>query len=93
MTTVEVLYRYAQHPSEAAMIALGNTREVYGIRRVVLDAEWRTIRVEYDATRLSRPVVWRLLCGAGISIVEELPLIPPQPEAGIEAPPTPALAK
>jgi hypothetical protein len=95
MTTVEVLYRYEHHPTEAAMVALGNLREVYGIRRVVMDAEWQTIRVEYDATRLTRPVVLQLLRRAGISIVEELPLIPPQPEAGLEAPPvpTPAPAK
>lgn len=63
------------------MFALGNLREVYGIRRVQVNQEWKTIRVEYDATRLSRPVVQQLLLRAGISVVEELPLIPPQPAA------------
>jgi hypothetical protein len=93
MTTVDILYRYAQHPTEAAMFALGNMSEVYGIRRVVLDAEWQTIRVEYDATRLSKPVVAELLRRAGINLVEELPLIPPQPEPGLEAPPQPVTTK
>ena len=80
MTQLEVLYRYEHHPTEAAMFALGNAREVYGIRRIKLDEEWQTIRVEYDATRLNKQVVHQLLRRAGISIVEELPLIPPQPE-------------
>ncbi|HEX4008119.1 MAG TPA: hypothetical protein VHX60_18240 [Acidobacteriaceae bacterium] len=78
MTQLEVLYRYESHPTETAMFALGNLREVYGIRRIQVDEGWKTIRVEYDATRLSRPTVFQLLRGTGIAVVEELPLIPPQ---------------
>lgn len=81
MTQLDVLYRYEGHATEAAMSALGNLREVYGIRRIQVDEEWKTIRVEYDATRLSRPVVFQLLRRAGIQVVEELPLIPPQEAA------------
>jgi hypothetical protein len=88
MTTVEVLFRYEQHPTEAAMVALGNMSEVYGIRRVQLKEEWQTIRVEYDATRLNKAIVEQLLRRAGINIAEELPLIPPQPV--VEAAPAPA---
>jgi hypothetical protein len=80
MTQLEVLYRYEHHPTEAAMLALGNAREVYGIRHIKFDEEWKTIRIEYDATRLNKQVVAQLLRRSGISIVEELPLIPPQPE-------------
>jgi hypothetical protein len=80
MTQLEVLYRYEQHPTEAAMFALGNAREVYGIRRIKIDEEWKTIRVEYDATRLNGAAVWALLRRTGVDLVEELPLIPPQPE-------------
>jgi len=87
MTQLEVLYRYEHHPTEAAMFALGNAREVYGIRRIKLDEEWKTIRVEYDATRLNKQVVQQLLRRAGISVVEELPLIPPQPEPEAAAAP------
>jgi hypothetical protein len=78
MTTVEVLFRYEQHPTEAAMFALGNMSEVYGIRRIQLKEEWHTVRVEYDATRLNKAMVGQLLRRAGINISEELPLIPPQ---------------
>jgi hypothetical protein len=85
MTTVEVLFRYEQHPTEAAMFALGNMSEVYGIRRIQLKEEWQTIRVEYDATRLNTAVVGQLLRRAGINITEELPLIPPQPAPAAEA--------
>ncbi len=91
MTTVEVLFRYEQHPTEAAMVALGNMSEVYGIRRVQLKEEWQTIRVEYDATRLNKAIVEQLLRRAGINIAEELPLIPPQPV--VEAGPAPTPAK
>lgn len=91
MTTVEVLFRYEQHPSEAAMFALGNMSEVYGIRSIQLKEEWQTIRVEYDATRLNKAIVGQLLRRAGINITEELPLIPPQPPAEAEA--APAAAK
>jgi len=89
MTQLEVLYRYEQHPAEAAMIALGNAREVYGIRRIVIDKEWKTIRVEYDATRLNKQVVSELLRRAGVDLAEEMPLIPQQPqvETPVAAPP------
>lgn len=90
MTTVEILFRYAQHPSDAAMQALGNAREVYGIRRVTVDRAQQTIRVEYDLTRFSRAVVAQLLRRAGINVVEELPLIPPQAEIAPSEQPAPA---
>lgn len=86
MTQLDVLYRYEGHPTESAMSALGNLREVYGIRRIQLSEEWKTVRVEYDATRLSRPVVFGLLRGAGLQVVEELPLIPPQDPPVVETP-------
>jgi hypothetical protein len=81
MTQLDVLYRYEGHPMESAMAALGNLREVYGIRRIRVEEEWKRIRVEFDATRLNKPTVLQLLRRAGIDIVEELPLIPPQEAA------------
>ncbi len=93
MTTVEVLFRYAQHPTETAMIALGNLHEVYGIRRIVVDAAGQTIRVEYDATRLTEPVVQQLLRRTGIDIVEEVALIAPPPPPAPEAIAAPPAAK
>jgi hypothetical protein len=91
MTQLEVLYRYEQHPTEAAMFALGKAREVYGMRRIHIDKEWKTILVEYDATRLNKQTVSELLRRAGVDLVEEMPLIPPQP--AVEAAPVPAPAK
>lgn len=60
------------------MFALGNLKEVYGIRRIEIDQPAKTIRVEYDATRLTRAVVANLLRRGGISVLEEVPLIAPQ---------------
>ncbi|HEX4310163.1 MAG TPA: hypothetical protein VHZ25_09045 [Acidobacteriaceae bacterium] len=87
MTQLEALYRYEGHPTETAMFALGNLREVYGIRRIKLDEEWKTVRVEYDATRLAGPTIFQLLRRTGLAVVEELPLIPPQEAAPASAEP------
>jgi hypothetical protein len=87
MTQLEVLYRYESHPTEAAMFALGRLSEVYGIRHIKVNETLRTVRVEYDATRLSHPIVFQLLRGAGLDVVEELPLIPAQESAPAVAAP------
>jgi hypothetical protein len=79
MTQMDVKFRYEKHPSEDSMVALGKLKEVYGIRRVVFDEEWKVITVEYDATRLTVPIVEQLIRRGGIDIVEVLPLVPPQP--------------
>jgi hypothetical protein len=79
MTQVEILFRYAAPPTEAVTFALGNMREVYGIRRLLFDRELRTLRVEYDATRLNAASVANLVRQAGLDIDAELSLIPPQP--------------
>jgi hypothetical protein len=87
MTQLEALYRYEGHPTETAMSALGNLRQVYGIRRIKVDEEWKTVRVEYDATRLSGATVFQMLRQTGLSVVEELPLIPPQEAVAASAEP------
>jgi copper chaperone CopZ len=78
MTTVDVLYRYEQQPAESAMFAIGSLKEVYGIRRVEIDEKAKTLRVEYDATRLNRSSIAQLLRRGGISVLEEVSLVPPQ---------------
>jgi len=86
-TNLDVLYRYELHPTEAAMIALGKARGVYGIRKIELDEKQKTMRVEFDFTRLNRSMVMELLRSAGIDIVEEVPLAaPPAPAAEAAAP-------
>jgi hypothetical protein len=88
MTQLDVMYRYGTPPTEAAMMALGRVREVYGIRRVDFKEADKTVRVEYDATRLTEPVVHQLLRRSGLDVIERVSLIPPQPEP--EPVPTPA---
>ena len=88
MTTVEILYRYVTPPSEAAVMALADTKDVYGIRKLVFDHAERTLLMEYDATRLTAASVTKLVRQAGLDIECELPLIPPQPAA--EPVPAPA---
>lgn len=89
MTTVDVLFRYEQHPTEAAILALNNMSEVYGIRKLQLKEATQTVLVEYDATRLNKAIVAQLLRRSGINIAEELPLTPPQPAPSAEATPSP----
>ena len=79
MTTVELAYRCALHPTEDAMRALGFVREVYGIRRISFSSNDGVIHVEYDATRLNKSTVSKLLRGAGLALAEEISLLPPQP--------------
>jgi len=81
MTTVEILFRYKTPPTEGVSLALAGTRDVYGIRRFVFDQDARTLRVEFDATRLNAAAVAKLIRMTGLDISEELSLIPPQPVA------------
>lgn len=75
MTPVEVLFRYGVPPNESVMSAYGQLSDVYGIRRLQLQESDRTIRVEYDATRLSEAKVERLLRSAGVDITGKLSLV------------------
>jgi hypothetical protein len=81
MTQLDVMYRYGAVPAEAAMMALGRVREVYGIRQVQFDEAARTVRVEYDATRLTEPTVHQLLRRSGLDVIERVSLIPAPEEA------------
>jgi hypothetical protein len=75
MTAVEVLFRYGMSPGEMEMGALGQVNDVYGIRRVRFNELERTLRVEYDATRLNESSVEKLLRSAGLDIREKLALV------------------
>jgi hypothetical protein len=76
MTQLDVLYRYGVPPTEAATLAMAKIREVYGVRRMELDEAKKTVRVEYDASRLNEPVIHQLLRRAGLDIVETMPMFP-----------------
>ena len=75
MTAVEVLFRYGTPPTESAMSALAQLSDVYGIRNLRVGEAERTIRVEYDATRLNESTVEKLLRSAGFDILERMALV------------------
>lgn len=84
MTQLDVLYRYGVPPTEAAVLAVSRVREVYGVRHLQFDESAKTVRIEYDATRLTEPVIHQLLRRAGLNIVETLPMFK-APEPVVEA--------
>jgi copper chaperone CopZ len=73
MTQLDVLYHYGAAPSEGALLAISKMREVYGVRRVEVREAEKTVRVEYDASRLTGAAILRLLRRAGLDIVETVP--------------------
>ncbi len=75
MTAVEIMFRYGMPPGESEMNALGSVSDVYGIRRVQFNESERTIRVEYDATRLNEATVEGLLRQAGFDVRERLAMV------------------
>lgn len=54
------------------MIALNCACEIYGIRKLSIDEAKRTVKVEYDISRLAEDDVAALLRGAGLDI--QMPL-------------------
>src|SRR5581483_10717607 len=69
MTTLDVMFRYGVQPDEPQM------RELDGVRRLVFDEQRRTIRVEFDASRLSADSIAALLRGAGVDLRERVALV------------------
>jgi hypothetical protein len=91
MSTVDIVFRYATPPTEQVAFALAHARDVYGIRQLSFDRVARTLRIEYDATRLNAAAVTKLVREAGLDIApddnEGEPLIAaPAPVAAL--PPT-----
>ena len=77
MTTVDILFSYTAPPTERTIVALAGAKDVYGIRSLVFNHSERTLRLEYDATRLTAAAVTKLIRGAGLESAAELPLLPP----------------
>jgi hypothetical protein len=86
MTQLDLMYQYGAPPTEAAMMALAQVRKVYGIRHVQVNETKKTVRVEYDATRLTEPIVHQLLRRSGLDVLDRISLLPPQPEPVATAP-------
>jgi hypothetical protein len=92
MTQLDVLYRYGSQPSERAVLALSKVRDVYGVRRMGLDEAAKTVRVEYDASRLTEAVIHQLLRRAGLDIVETVSMIAKPEDVAPAAPVQPSVA-
>jgi hypothetical protein len=74
MTYLDITFRYGAMPGENQLRAIDGMREVYGVRSVRFNEKDRTVRVEFDASRLKTEGVARLLRQAGIDVVEPLVL-------------------
>jgi hypothetical protein len=74
MTYLDVLFSYGSLPGEDELRAIDSMREVYGIRSVRFDNKQRTVRVEYDASRMKQDAVAKLLRSAGIDVREPVAL-------------------
>jgi hypothetical protein len=74
MTYLDVVFHYASLPGERELQAIDNMREVYGIRRVQFNEVAKTVRVEFDASRLKQDAVAKLLRTAGIDLREQVAL-------------------
>lgn len=70
MTYLDIVFSYGSQPGETQMRAIDSMREVYGIRRVRFNEKERTVRVEFDASRLKQDAVAKLLRQAGIDVQE-----------------------
>lgn len=75
MTLMDVTFPYRVPPGEHRMSALGCLREVYGVRKISFDEMKRTVRVEYDISRLAEDDIAALLRGAGLDIRQPIRLI------------------
>jgi copper chaperone CopZ len=86
MTQLDVLYRYGAPPTERTVLALSKVRDVYGVRRMAVDEAAKTVRVEYDASRLTQAVIHQLLRRSGLDIVETVSMIPEPEDVAPAAP-------
>ena len=68
MTPLNITLPYDRAPSERALRAMDQVREVYGIRQVSFDKKARAVQVEYGASRLRPSDVASLLTAAGIAL-------------------------
>jgi hypothetical protein len=91
MTQLDVVYRYGVAPGERAMLAMSKARDVYGVRRMVFDEAAKTVRVEYDASRLTGAMIHQLLRRAGLDIVETVSLIPRPEDVAAPVPVRPSV--
>ena len=91
MTQVDVLYRYGVPPTDSAALAIARMREIYGIRKVEFREKEKTVRVEFDSTRLTESNIHQFLRRAGLDVIEKVALF--TPPAPVEQPTAPEPAR
>jgi hypothetical protein len=74
MTYLDVVFNYGAAPGEKELRAIDTMREVYGVRRVQFNEKERSVRVEFDASRIKQGDVAGLLRRAGVDVREPLAL-------------------
>jgi hypothetical protein len=74
MTYLDIVFRYGAAPGETELRAIDGMREVYGVRRVQFNERERTVRVEFDASRLKADAIAQLLRQAGVDVLDRLAL-------------------
>ncbi len=75
MMPLDVVFRYGLAPGAQQLRALDTARDVYGVRRIVFNEAERTVKVEYDGTRLHPDTVAALLRRAGLDLKERVALV------------------
>ncbi len=75
MTALDVVFRLGRRPGAAEMQAICQVREVYGMRKITVEDDGMTVRVEYDASRLAESTVAALLRRAGLDIRDIVALV------------------
>ena len=74
MTYLDVVFNYSSLPGENELRAIDSMREVYGVRSVKFNEKDKTVRVEFDASRLKHDAVAKMLRQAGIDVREPVAL-------------------
>ncbi len=75
MMPLDVVFKYGLAPGAQQVRALDTARDVYGFRRITFDEKERTVRVEYDGTRLIPDTVAGLLRRAGLDLKGRVNLV------------------
>jgi hypothetical protein len=72
VTLMDVTFQYRVPPGEHQMSALGCVREVYGVRQISFNEAKRTVKVEYDISRLAIDDIAALHRGAGLDVSQPI---------------------
>jgi hypothetical protein len=75
MMPLDVVFKFGLSPNAQVLRGLDTARDVYGIRKITFDEKERTLRVEYDGTRLHPDTVAALLRRAGLDLKERVVLV------------------